>query len=99
MSGGAFHYAFCEIGQFADELRVRLDESAPAWDDPAVAAKLREIADLAHHTAALAREAEWLYSGDCSEESFTRRVGDLEQTELARRVAERVSLVTAPSTR
>lgn len=94
MSGGAFRYAFSEFAQFADDLRFRLDESAPAWEDPAVSAKLREIADLTKHAAALAREAEWLYSGDCSEQSFTRRVGALERSDLARSVAERVCRVT-----
>lgn len=39
----------------------------------------------ARQLAAVAREAEWLYSGDTSEESFLRRVRALESAAMADR--------------
>jgi len=84
MSGGSFDYAFSHVDRFADELEVKLD---PAYRDgygepldfePATVAKLREILALATCTAKLIREAEWLFSGDTGDESFMRRVLEIE---------------------
>lgn len=86
MSGGSFDYVYGRVEQFADELGVRLDEhdKPNEWSDkpnafePATLAKLREIEKLARYTARLMREAEWLYSGDTGDESFMRRVAEIE---------------------
>ena len=85
MSGGSFDYAYSRMAQFADELTNKLDEQGsdhrgwplPTWP-PEVAAKLREIAGVALLCSKLAKEAEWLYSGDTSEETFMARVAAIE---------------------
>lgn len=90
MSGGAFHYAYASTGAFAESLRERLsrqgqmlgsgryfEDYEPTWT-PQVAAELERIAGLAEHVAKLMREAEWLYSGDHSEESFLALVREHE---------------------
>jgi len=87
MSGGSFHYAYSRTAEFAEELSVRLDECdikdeygyQPNLYEPATLAKLREIEALARYTAELMKEAEWLYSGDTSDESFMRRVAEIEK--------------------
>lgn len=84
MSGGSFGYAYSKMQQFAEELRVRLEDDDQGWDDPAVARTLHEIAALADRAAAYAKEAEWLYSGDTGEESFLRRVAQIRAKEIPR---------------
>ena len=46
------------------------------WE-PAVAVKLAEIAAIVDYAAKLAKEAEWLYSGDTGEETFMARVAKI----------------------
>lgn len=78
MSGGAFNYAYCRVNEFADDLGMLIDEEdaidayggQPNKFSPAVLSSLRSIESLSRLTAKLMREAEWLYSGDTSEESF-----------------------------
>ncbi len=86
MSGGSFDYAYARMHEFAEELRDKLAEQGQVVDgwkvftwEPAVAAKLAEIAALVDHVAKLAREAEWLYSGDTGEETFMQRVSKIEE--------------------
>ena len=86
MSGGAFDYAYCGTGRFADELRNKLDEQGQSRDgyaepilSPAVNKELRKIAAMAEHVSLLMKEAEWLYSGDTGEVTFLTRVGDIER--------------------
>ena len=87
MSGGSFEYAYAHFSYFAERVRNRLDEQGalnwygdpkPAYA-PAVAAKMREIADLAEHAGALAKEVEWLCSGDTGEDTFLARVAEIEK--------------------
>jgi hypothetical protein len=88
MSCGSFDHAYERVDQFANELGSRLDEHAktneygetPYDFEPETLAKLREIEALARHTAKLMREAEWLYSGDTSDDSFMERVGEIESS-------------------
>lgn len=89
MSGGSFDYAYCRTMQFADELRNKLQEqgkdpSGEGWPNAAwstdIACKLSEIAALADYIGALMKEAEWLYSGDTGEDTFTQRVREIEAT-------------------
>ena len=86
MSGGSFDYAYARMHEFADDLRNKLAEQGQVVDgwevctwEPQVAAKLAEIAALVDHAAKLAKEAEWLYSGDTGEETFMARVGKIEE--------------------
>lgn len=85
MSGGSFDYAYSRVNDFADELGLKLDkndvEDGDGWKvgfNVSTVAKLREIEALARRTAALMKEAEWLYSGDTGEESFAERVRHIE---------------------
>jgi hypothetical protein len=71
---------------FADDLRERLTQQGQVVDgwkvgiwEPAVAVKLAEIAAIVDHVAKLAREAEWLYSGDTGEDTFMERVARIEE--------------------
>ncbi len=87
MSGGSFNYAYSHMAMFADELAQKLDD----WDitdeygyktysfKPETLAKLREIQIAAERIAKLMREAEWLYSADTSDDSFMRRVAEIER--------------------
>jgi hypothetical protein len=77
MSGGSFKYAFTKMVQFADELEVRLDNDRYQFTLE-TRQKLREIETLARYTAALMREAEWLYSLDTTENGFMQRVAKIE---------------------
>ncbi len=86
MSGGSFNYEYARMQDFADDLRERLTQQGQVVDgwevgtwEPAVAAKLAEIAALVDHAAKLAREAEWLYSGDTGADTFTERVARIEE--------------------
>ena len=92
MSGGSFNYAYCRVNEFADDLGMRIDE-ADAIDEfgyqpnkfsPAVLSSLRSIESLARLTAQLMREAEWLYSGDTSEESFLARAAKIAEDDATK---------------
>jgi len=86
MSGGSFDYAYARMHDFADDLRDKLAEQGQVVDGwevgtwPAeVAVKLEEIAHIVDYAAKLAKEAEWLYSGDTGEETFMWRVAKIEE--------------------
>lgn len=89
MSGGSFDYAYQRAVWFADDLRNRLQEQGkdpsgdgdfnPTWET-ATAFKLAEIAAFADYLGALMKEAEWLYSGDTGEDTFARRIAEIEAT-------------------
>ena len=86
MRGGAFDYAYCRVLSFADGLALLLDahDEVDDWGNEPnefsqhVLAKLKEIELECRKSAALMREAEWLYSGDTSESRFMRRVEAIE---------------------
>lgn len=85
MSGGSFNYAFHQVGQFIEELEVKLDNAdkidefgcCPNYFEPRVLAKLRNIATMARYTAKLMKEVEWLYSGDIGEDTFMKRIDEI----------------------
>ena len=74
MSGGSFDYAYSRIREFADALADRLDTEPEFPHDESVRQRLRRLVSDAHKVATLARETEWLYSGDHSEETFLKLV-------------------------
>ena len=87
MSGGSFDYAYLRMSQFADDLGDKLDSAGTmvhGWHvekwPPDVESKLREIAAAALHVSKLAKEAEWLYSGDTGEDIFMERVKKIEDS-------------------
>lgn len=89
MSGGSFDYAYERPARFANELRNKLREQgkdprsegwpAPVWNTD-VACALSKIAAFADYVSALMKEAEWLYSGDTSEDTFAERLRQIEAT-------------------
>ena len=77
MSGGSFDYGYFRISQFADELKQmiesnnRKDEFGYAQNFNSKTIELLSTSQKIIATAGeLAREVEWLYSGDHGEESF-----------------------------
>ena len=89
MSGGSFDYAYARTLEFADDLRNRLQEqgndpSGEGWPHRTwttdTSCKLAEIAAFADYVGSLMKEAEWLYSGDTGEATFTERVRMIEAT-------------------
>ena len=88
MSGGHFDYGCFRISQFADELRHEIDTNDDKSDDgyggfvgrgmsPETIWRLKVAQALIAKAGKLAREIEWLYSGDHSEESFCRLYDEL----------------------
>lgn len=86
MSGGSFNHAYIPASNFADELANKLDQvdkvndwgEKPNYFAPEVLAKLNEIQATVEHAAKLMREVEWLYSGDTGDETFMRRINEIE---------------------
>ncbi len=85
MSGGSFGYAYQRVYMFADELKNKLERAQEPnsygevcydYDDQTVK-RLRHIESVARKTAALMKEAEWLYSGDTGPETFAARLDQL----------------------
>jgi hypothetical protein len=86
MSGGSFDYAYRHMVEFANDLRCKLAEQGQVVDgwkigtwEPAVAVKMEEISHIVDYAAKLAKEVEWLYSGDTGEETFMWRVQKIEE--------------------
>ena len=74
MSGGHFDYAYVRTRAFADDLNDELDAGNPDAFSEETLLRLREMAQLVEFASKLMKEAEWLYSGDTTEESFHSRV-------------------------
>jgi hypothetical protein len=78
MSGGHFDYKCFQISQFAEELQHEIDtnseeEIGHQYTEETLVV-LRQCKALIEKAGKVAREIEWLYSGDHSEESFLRIV-------------------------
>lgn len=87
MSGGAFNYAYCRVNEFADDLRIRLDERdkvdeygyTPNSLSDEVYDTMRKIERLARFMAEMMKEVEWLYSADTGEDTFMKYVKQIEE--------------------
>lgn len=92
MSGGSFYYAYKRVETFVEELDAKLRRAVAHPEDAGdedsdyeppqefsldTLARLTEIARMSEHVAKLMREAEFLYSGDTSEESFHANLAEL----------------------
>lgn len=88
MSGGSFNYDCHRISDFALELRHKLDinnsedkdrhgDYIGAHMEPETVAALERSYTIIHTAALLAREIEWLYSFDHSEERFRDLVKEI----------------------
>lgn len=86
MSGGSFDYAYWKAEQFADELEVMLSKQdevnewneKPYYMEEATRVKLQEIEKMVRTASKMMKEVEWLYSGDTGEDSFMKRVAEIE---------------------
>jgi hypothetical protein len=86
MSGGYFNYRCFEISQFAAELQHELDvndseEPKNSFGDvvgkhylPETVALLRQCQQHLELAGRMAREIEWLYSGDHGESTFSTQL-------------------------
>jgi len=81
MSGGHFDYGCFRISQFADELQHEIDINDDETKDefggtrgqcfsPYTMERIRAAHKIIETAGKLAREIEWLYSGDHGEESY-----------------------------
>ena len=94
MSGGHFNYGCFRISQFADELEHEIeindDETKDEFGDKRgygfekeTISRLMNAQKIIETAGKLAREIEWLYSGDHGEESFNLLVDNiLKQSEM-----------------
>lgn len=77
MSGGAFDYNCFRIAEFADDLKYRIETNGESdkrgcGDDfsKETLSVLSEAYRVIRQAAKLAKEIEWLYSGDTGEDTF-----------------------------
>jgi len=84
MSGGAFDYGCFRISQFADELREKIRDNEKEDQDgycngyPKETIEILErIADHIELSGNLAKEVEWLYSGDIGSDTFMGVMADM----------------------
>ena len=81
MSGGHFDYAYFRISMLAEDLKHEIDTNESMerneWDEvkghhfnKETIQILKECHTIIEKAGKLAREIEWLYSGDYGEESF-----------------------------
>lgn len=81
MSGGSFDYKCFAVSQFAEELKHKIyvnhvPEKGGMFKKETVDA-LEKCHKIIEEAGVLAREIEWLYSDDHSEDSFLEIVGPL----------------------
>lgn len=88
MSGGHFDYGCFRISQFADELQHEIDINDDKTENEfgdmrgynfssETLHTLIKIHHIIENAGKLAREVEWLYSGDHGEESFNSIVDEI----------------------
>lgn len=71
MSGGHFDYAYSRVDGFVEQLESELLKDELQFE-PDTIRELRYILAEAKRMSKFMRGAEWLYSGDHSEESFRK---------------------------
>ena len=88
MSGGHFNYAYSRMSELAEELKHEIDINDDTTQNQYGEARgygfgkdtierLTVIHSLIETAVKLAREVEWLYSGDHGEESFNKLVDQI----------------------
>ena len=74
MSGGHFNYAYFHIGELAHDLQVEIDNNYDVDEgyeySQSTIYRLQTIQSKLQALSKLAREVEWLYSGDHGEDTF-----------------------------
>ena len=81
MSGGSFDYKCFAISQFAEELQLKIDNNqieddygyAPNFTDETIQT-LIDCHKIIERAGKLAKDIEWLYSGDLGEDTFAKRI-------------------------
>ncbi len=81
MSGGSFDYKCFAISQFAEELKNKIDENNREDEygyahnfSPRTIVALEKSQQLIERVGKIAKEVEWLYSGDTGEDTFLERM-------------------------
>ena len=88
MSGGHFNdngYAYYKVHQFADELETEITENntlndynyCPNYSDEVIAVLKKQLPEI-RRIAMIMKHIDYLYSGDCGEESFMKRMSEVE---------------------
>ena len=73
MSGGHFDYGCFRVSQFADELKHEIELNDDGFEKGTIS-RLVTAQQIIETAGKLAREIEWLYSGDNGEDSFNELV-------------------------
>lgn len=86
MSGGSFDYNCFRIADFAEQLANKISQNTGNEEDewcpnykPETLNKLKDAQKIIELAAKLAKEVEWLYSGDIGEETFRNRFEKLKE--------------------
>jgi hypothetical protein len=84
MSGGHFNdigYVYYKVQQFADELETEIIENNTLdeynYSDNVITILKKQLPEI-HKIAKIMRHIDYLYSGDCGEESFMERMSEVE---------------------
>lgn len=76
MSGGHFNYAYSIINCLAEDLQHEIDINSEQDESAHLSNEtidiLKKCQEMLDRAGRLAREVEWLYSGDLSQESFLK---------------------------
>ena len=76
MSGGAFNHAYAHIKYLAADLEEEIQSNDSNFSDKTLAV-FTSMVDRFYKDAQLARAAEWLVSGDDSEDTFHDHVNKI----------------------
>lgn len=88
MSGGHFDYNCFRISEFAEDLQREIDQNddktTDSWGNAVgfefskeTIEKLQTVQKIIETAGNLAKETEWLYSGDLGEETYIRIVDEI----------------------
>jgi hypothetical protein len=85
MSGGEFDFAYAHFISFAEEVNNKLNqqglEDRYGCVEPVlpteIEKEIREVVQLTRYVGELAKEVEWLYSGDSGNETFLKRIKEI----------------------
>lgn len=84
MSGGSFDYNCFRISEFSEELlnKISRNNDKDEWGcgynyEPATLNKLTKAAEIIRIAGELAKDIEWMYSGDIGEDTFNKRFDEI----------------------
>lgn len=77
MSGGYFEYQCFHVSQFADRLQTEIDSNVNSYFREDTIKGLQAIQQFIEMAGELARETEWLYSGDTTQITFNETIDNI----------------------